>query len=58
MVSPMTNSTGKVIGRIEPGPLKGTRLVTDERDGGLTISILGEPEPPTPPATPPPPKQP
>lgn len=44
----MTKAKGKVIGRIEPGPLKGTRLVVDERDGGLTISIDGEPEAPTP----------
>lgn len=45
----MTKPKGKVIGRIEPGPLKGTRLVVDESDSGLTISIDGEPEPPAPP---------
>lgn len=35
----MTNSKEKVVARIQPGPVKGSRLVVDTRDGGLTIRI-------------------
>lgn len=40
----MTKPPAPIVGRIVPGP-KGTRIIVDENDGGLSIEIQGQPTP-------------